>query len=375
MRPYTAILRETCLRLLLVLAGFVLSAVAIEVTLQVAAVVARATMRPVGADWVATSAHLVCLGDSNTYGLYVGTDHAYPREVERTWNAQPGRRQLAVSNLGYPGTTSSALRNRLGGILATQHPYIVTLMVGANDGWLLPEAVRDDGTAPNPGLWTYSRLYRLLRLMWLTDGGTQPVEADPGPVLHPTAAPKTGIRGWDQQLARNLEVLIDRIRQAGALPILLTYPSHTSLYGEANAIIRATASARGIPLIDVNAAFEAQCGAQGCPELFLPDQHPTAAGYVLAARTIVDGLASFIDGRMPAPTESPGTGGRRSGRSREAPVALVGCPRPSAYEGGPSHRIARQPCSAEGTGPLGRARTTRPGAGGTAPTSGTIRTV
>jgi lysophospholipase L1-like esterase len=52
---------------------------------------------------LAGAARVVCLGDSNTYGLYVHREEAYPAILQKLWTDGSERADPAVINLGHPG--------------------------------------------------------------------------------------------------------------------------------------------------------------------------------------------------------------------------------------------------------------------------------
>jgi hypothetical protein len=72
----------------------------------------------------------------------------------------------------------------------------------------------------------------------------------------------------------------------------LTYPSSDAFYGAADVVIRNVAVETGTPLIDVAAHFRALCPRGDCPALLFKDQHPTAEGTAIAAKTIADWFAN-----------------------------------------------------------------------------------
>jgi hypothetical protein len=103
--------------LFLVLFGLVLGLLLFELGLQAAAVwMRRDGQSPVA--WVTGRRRVLCLGDSNTYGLSLGdrTD-AWPQQLEKLWNAVTPSRPAEVLNPGYPGTNSSRPRRDLPAIL------------------------------------------------------------------------------------------------------------------------------------------------------------------------------------------------------------------------------------------------------------------
>jgi hypothetical protein len=164
----------------LVVLGFGLGLVVLEGVLQIASLVAG---RWNAFEPTATSVHrrMLALGDSNTYGLYVGPRRAYPHRLEADWNARPGHAPLDVVNAGYPGNSSSTVRGQLGELLAAYRPEIVTIMIGGNDWWREPETLEDASVdacvrraampaAPAAPPWHRRwRIVRLVRLLeqWL----------------------------------------------------------------------------------------------------------------------------------------------------------------------------------------------------------------
>src|SRR5262245_60615822 len=205
-------------RLLLVMGGVVVGLVLLEAHLQlVAAFNGRAG--PIPEPGSSGNRRVVCLGDSNTYGIWVGKPAAYPQVLERLWNAAPGGQRLEVANLGYPGNNSSLLLSRFGEILHRYRPDAVTIMVGVNDFWTLPEpapdsadacalrAARPLGSGYRERLWRYSRVYRLLYMIAMWPGS----RSLPGGVEH-----------WPAALQANLAAMATCARQVGAEPIVLT---------------------------------------------------------------------------------------------------------------------------------------------------------
>src|SRR5262249_22930126 len=164
--------REFGGRLLLLVAGLLAGLLVLEVVLQVAALYVRST-RGVAASsrWVPGRRRLVTLGDSNTYGLYLrDRSAAYPTMLERLWNETPGAPPIEVLNLGFPGTNSSQVLNTFPEMLATLHPDIVTVMVGANDLWTVPEPtnlapLQTWGWRLRILLWQTSRVYRAFYML------------------------------------------------------------------------------------------------------------------------------------------------------------------------------------------------------------------
>jgi lysophospholipase L1-like esterase len=159
-------------RAALVVFGLILGFAALEGLLQLGALAVRAR---------GGAARLVALGDSNTYGLYVGKENAYPRLLETGWNGQENGRRLEVLNLGYPGNNSSVLRNRFRAVLADYRPDAVLIQIGVNDFWSMPEPIVADDASESVwmNLVRRSRTGRLLLILERSLAG-RPVERLPG---------------------------------------------------------------------------------------------------------------------------------------------------------------------------------------------------
>jgi lysophospholipase L1-like esterase len=271
----------------LVVAGLAAGLIALEICLQVGAWLVRGAQDAPPRVPANALRRVLCLGDSNTYGLYVGRERAYPAELSAALQAL-GRPAVEVTNLGYPGTTSSALRNRLAPALSTYRPQLVTVMVGANDAWTVAEPI--PGEPEGTGLYRVWRRSRVFRLLFMATQAWAP-EPPPAPAGPPPLVPVPGgTHGWTHALRWNLAAIGRSVRAAGAEPVLVTYPSGSGLYGDTNTIMRTAAREAGIRLLDVTPAFAARCPGWTCPEL-LADQHPSIAGHLLVAQTLAAQLA------------------------------------------------------------------------------------
>ncbi|MFI5394425.1 MAG: SGNH/GDSL hydrolase family protein [Candidatus Binatia bacterium] len=299
-------------RVALVVFGIGAALLVVEAALQLGAMFVGGTFRD--RSWATEKRRVLCLGDSNTYGVYVDRLQAYPKVFEALWNAEPGKAPIEVLNLGYPGTNSSKLVKDMRRMLWAFRPDMVVVMIGVNDFWTVPETAAD---SPNvldrvaAALWRVSRAYRLLYIARkAVETPTLEVSPDSWDRSEHGTARYGSYRfelGWRpvregggyprSQLVRNLEsnlmMLAKQARDFGAQIIFLTYPADSSMYGIANFVIRDAARKASVPLVDLAAGFKAVCGDNTCPEL-LPDQHPSASGHERAARILVQQL-------MPSP--------------------------------------------------------------------------
>ena len=141
-----------------------LTVMLLEIILQLAAVFVD--KHPQQRHWLHPgSIRVLALGDSNTYGLYLQADQAYPAVLEKQWNVSHPENPIEVINLGFPGTNSSRVLKSLPDVIKTFSPDIVTVMVGVNDFWMAP--VNIDGVSiklsPVEGwLRDHSRIYKLI---------------------------------------------------------------------------------------------------------------------------------------------------------------------------------------------------------------------
>ncbi|MEZ5493345.1 MAG: hypothetical protein R3E61_01880 [Pseudomonadales bacterium] len=80
-----------------------------------------------GAGTVARSwtTRVLALGDSNTYGLYLKAEEAWPAQLEQSWNSAHPQSPIEVLNLGFPATNSFRVLDNLPVLLDKLSPDIV----------------------------------------------------------------------------------------------------------------------------------------------------------------------------------------------------------------------------------------------------------
>jgi lysophospholipase L1-like esterase len=296
-------IREYAGRLALVSGSLLACLVLLEIALQLGGMVLRATGREMPTSWLTGGFRILCLGDSNTYGVYLEPGQAYPRQLEALWNETGGPR-AEILNLGFPGTNSSRLVSELPRLLDTLEPELVTVLVGANDFWTHPVKAPQGSPEPRGGFLSHSRVHRFLRLLYRRiDPVELEVHQDPGSTLDRATGRarygETEIQlGWTSKtgadvpldstrLYLNLQELVGRSRKHEVRLVLLTYPSRSGMYDLANAIVRQVARRTGTPLVDLAQVFESVCPAEECPELLFPDHHPRPGGHRLIAETLL----------------------------------------------------------------------------------------
>ena len=283
-----------------------------ELTLRLGALWVKATERERAGSWLTDRVRVLCLGDSNTYGLGVEPEQAWPKVFEARWNEQPRRAPMEVMNLGFPGMNSSRVLHDLPRVLRAFRPDIVLVMIGTNDYWTRPVPLPADGVAApslSDRLWRWSRLYRLLYIARgaLADRDPDWTDVELGGFASGSATMRYGGEafelGWEQQLpgppgrqataalARNLAAIADTTRAFGVRLVFVAYPSEWRFYDAANGQLRRAARATGTALVDLSARFRPLCPDGRCREL-LDDHHPSVWGHALAAQTLVEAFAA-----------------------------------------------------------------------------------
>ena len=280
----------------------------LELLLQAGAWAVKGQARLVPAQWLTGNTRVLALGDSNTYGLYLEEQAAWPAQLEQQWNAANPGRPVEVLNLGYPGTNSFRVRDSLPGLLDKLSPDIVLIMVGFNDFWT-PSEPAYSGRSESVVEWikNHSRLFRLYLIASrsritqkdMTFGSKRdgsPVDVNNieqhlvrmgGDVFYLGTLQGEPSRNRNA-LSENLVAMISVIRARDAKVYLLTYPSNWGFYPGANKWLTEVAVAQHVPLIDITPLFVARCneGPASCPDLLFHDGHATAQGNALVATHI-----------------------------------------------------------------------------------------
>ena len=95
-------------------------------------------------------------------------------------------------------------------------------------------------------------------------------------------------------LGANLEAAVRQIRDAGALPVLLTYPGGRA---DLAATIREVAERTGADLVDAYAAFATLLRSRPRADLFVADGHCNDAGYAELGRMVAARVGELLDRR------------------------------------------------------------------------------
>jgi len=299
-------------RLALVFVGLLAGFLLLEAALQLAAAVLVARQPTRRHVWNTDGRRMLVVGDSNTYGLWVEPEQAYPAVFEKGWNllADPDER-VDVDVFARPGMNSAQAVELVDAALGAHRPDVLVLMIGANDFW--------SASGADLRWWEHSRVVRLLDMLWTyaTRGILVPLDlperVDVGGRDIELEFVGSGSVRPDQHRTTlgNLRTIVTTARAAGTDVVLLTYPADDDVYGNMNQVIRRFARDLNVSLLDVGRELRRRCrdmrrdgACQGpncgppvlpfagthsrCGFLF-PDGHPTAAGHAVAAQKLIDG--------------------------------------------------------------------------------------
>jgi len=289
----------------------------LELLLQTGAWIARATGREAPVAWLTDDVRILCLGDSNTYGIRLEPHDSWPAQLEAIWNQTVPAPKIRVFNLGYPGTNSSMVVSQVAKMLETFRPDFTIVMVGTNDFWTIPVDVPPESDRLNALLRFVERRSRLYRLAYMLAHARDAEEL---------VVPRTprGAEGWvvdkeasfgDQTfdlgfsrdpepdggaaaaaLRDNLEELVRRSRDGGTKLVFLSYPAQetSGFYATASRKIRRVARRTQTPFVHLRSVFTSRCSDPDCRELFFRDQHPNAAGYKIVAEEVAKQLQELL---------------------------------------------------------------------------------
>lgn len=305
-------------RLLLMLASPLCAAALIEVVLRLLGLVMseRRLER-----FAAGATHILCIGDSHTYGVYFPAAASYPKQLERALNAGRERPAVSVVNGGMPGANTERMLATLAELMQASAPEIVVLLGGVNNswnGWRRPTA----GGRREPLAATWWRGLRVVKLIeLLAQPSISPAAQPQTKMLTPDTFEVTTASGKERvsfprlaaapdetelksDITRALIEMVNLVRQGRATPVLLTYAAPDRFVAAANQAARIAADKTGALLCDLETRFRELIPAIGYEALLIPnDYHPTERGYheiaTVLARCLID------HGLVPVPKAAP----------------------------------------------------------------------
>jgi lysophospholipase L1-like esterase len=276
---------------LLLFGAVVLPVLALEAILRIApAFIDRDRGGALGAG----AKRVVCIGDSNTFGVYYPASVSYPGRLQVKLDAALGSGRFSVVQAGRPGRPTAEMRSLLPELLARVRPDFVVVLGGINDRWN-----HVFSSAPIQFLADHSRLFKALRVWLATRSRARLDEDRPG-----SADPMAGALTIDdatlrERVGANLRAIAGAVRENGATPFFLTYPASGSAFDPVSDAIRSAAAATSTRLIDLTALFAREQASRNEPLIIPDDGHPYPAGYELMARAVAEALLEELSGAPP----------------------------------------------------------------------------
>ena len=236
--------------------------------------------------------HLIAAGDSVTWGFPAGRDHSYPAYIDATLDAQGI--DVSVDNTGRPGSDYDTISELLEPVLKrSMVPAVVVLLAGHND-CALPAEANLGGEAITERMGSISRLLERSRLY--------------GVLIQVVHRGQNSLR-TERELARISAEQVASCRHSidggtadihalaaayKATMFVATYPVHmTRAQNEPgmpdaatvllNGIIRETAQAQDLPLIDFAPCIWSNLDGEDVFEGYA-GVHMNATGYEIMAR-------------------------------------------------------------------------------------------
>ncbi|MEM7310224.1 MAG: SGNH/GDSL hydrolase family protein [Planctomycetota bacterium] len=273
--------------------AFALGLVVLELGLQAAGALLQGRMRRGAVE--ADAAALICLGDSNVYGLYEELTDSYPGALARIAGERASDAPT-VRNLGWPGKTSYDCVLELRSVLESSAPRAVLVTAGFNNRWSwLP---LDEVRYEDPPWYESLRTVRLARLTLSqreakAAPSAEPIERAQGSrTLHTRKETTHETRDLLGSARRDWREM-QRLCEAAGVPFLLvTYGAPRGDYGSLNDAMRRAAEEDGLDVIDVEATCGALATRLGDGEVYYPDYHPRRPGYEVIAREVFNGLVA-----------------------------------------------------------------------------------
>jgi lysophospholipase L1-like esterase len=275
--------RRLALRIGLAAVSLIVVAICLEGVLQIAAVIVGGTGRINDLASERGAVRVLCIGDSNTWGLYVHPHESWPAQLESRW-AKIDSRPIQVVNMGYPGVNSSRVRADLTRAIDEVRPDVAIVMVGANDHWITSVEQNESGRSSMLRfLKDESRVYKLAYMLWRTTVGWS---SGDDPRIQDGRFDIGGNRPNPREpMLDNLNEIVRHAREANTTLVLMTYPAQEArtYYPFASKLIRQVAKETETPLIDLYRLFKSHCPTKHCGRLLYKDGHANAKGYEIIA--------------------------------------------------------------------------------------------
>jgi hypothetical protein len=245
---------------------------------------------------------IVCMGSSETFGLYEAPGEEYPRQLERELNAWAGRNLFEVVNVAHPGETVRTQILRVPETVEEVRPQIALIYPSPAQyiwlPWLKLDPAAPTATTSRPHLeWRIASNLRELakRLLpkavqdYLSEREIRREVAVYGMVMD--RVPEENII----QFHNDLEKLVKTLRDAGVEPVLVT---HAMRFGpvlsvSSNSERHVLVSWRKFfPMLKEDGFLDMEWRMNGAIRQLATEQHLTL---IDAAREISPGKQNFAD--------------------------------------------------------------------------------
>jgi lysophospholipase L1-like esterase len=260
---------------------------------------------------------VVCVGDSNTYGLYVPMVSAWPSVLGRRLDFAQGPGKWEVLNLGVPGYTSFQVRRLLDIDVGQLAPDVVVAQVGGFNEWI-PAVGRTDREQGRPAFWKDLRIVQFLagglglRRRGIGDGSSgtggdearaEIAEIERHVKVRDAARGVDDLRTADYRDARrvslpdfedDLHAIADFGAAHGARVVFVVHPlparttANNPVAADYADVVRRFAASRGLAAVDGPAALRAT--GRSDAELFLDVCHPSATGHAALAGAVLEAV-------------------------------------------------------------------------------------
>jgi len=231
---------------------------------------------------------ILYVGDSTCFGLGVALEESFAARASALVQTARPEAIVEYEIAAVPGYSSYHARVLVRRMVPAQHPDLVVLFVGAHNDHSRARYY-PDAAIPERLARRHARWHGVATLRFLEALGDQFHRL----ALRKLRSPAAAARVPPAAFRKNLDDMLERIREAGAVALVLSPPFSQALrahhptvpsYREA---LRDAALAEGARLVDLDPLFRAR--AEG--EVFLPDGfHFTETGHAIAARAIADAV-------------------------------------------------------------------------------------
>jgi lysophospholipase L1-like esterase len=237
---------------------------------------------------------VVCVGDSNTFGLGVPVERTWPALLGRSLEAAHGAWRWEVLNLGVPGYTSWQIRRLLETEVGAMSPDFVVIETGGFNDWVpaVGPIDREQGVRPSS---TTLRVVELVTSILGAAGATREGEGARVPLRDLATADYAGARRVPlTEFEDDLRTIVAWCAAHGARAVFVAHPlpartvERNPISIEYAETVRRVASDGAASLADGWAAFRESRATES--DLFRDFCHPTERGYGLIAPVVMAAL-------------------------------------------------------------------------------------